>query len=158
MTLTTASGRVDNIRRSLVCLKMPRALEMLDATLRRIDRARSIASRPSTTCSPKSSACVRAAASRLRCAWPDSRSSRRSPASTSPSSLRSIAIASWPWPASTSSIGPRSSICSAARHGESHLAAALAVEAVRAGRSVNFIPLADLIAALAKAEREGTLR
>ncbi len=29
-----AASRVDNIRRSLVHLKMPRALEMLDATLR----------------------------------------------------------------------------------------------------------------------------
>jgi DNA replication protein DnaC len=34
----------------------------------------------------------------------------------------------------------------------------LAVEAVRTGKSVYFIPLADLVAALAKAEREGTLR
>ena len=42
--------------------------------------------------------------------------------------------------------------------GKSHLATAFAVEAVRAGRSVYFIPLAELIAALAKAEREGTLR
>src|SRR5258708_16987828 len=38
MTLVTASARVDNIRRSLVGLKMPRALEMLDATLRRIEQ------------------------------------------------------------------------------------------------------------------------
>ena len=42
--------------------------------------------------------------------------------------------------------------------GKSHLATALAVEAVRAGRSVYFIPLAELVAALAEAEREGTLR
>jgi DNA replication protein DnaC len=40
--------------------------------------------------------------------------------------------------------------------GKSHLATALAVEA--AGKSVYFIPLADLVAALAKAEREGMLR
>lgn len=38
MTLTTASSRVDNIRRSLVGLRMPRALEMLDTTLRRIEQ------------------------------------------------------------------------------------------------------------------------
>jgi hypothetical protein len=38
MTLVTASARVDNIRRSLVGLKMPRALEMLDAALRRIEQ------------------------------------------------------------------------------------------------------------------------
>jgi DNA replication protein DnaC len=42
--------------------------------------------------------------------------------------------------------------------GKSHLAAALGVEAVRAGRSVYFSPLADIIDSLAKAEREGRLR
>src|SRR5436190_13750706 len=42
--------------------------------------------------------------------------------------------------------------------GKSHLATALAVEAVRAGKSVYFIPLADLVAILAKVEREGALR
>lgn len=42
--------------------------------------------------------------------------------------------------------------------GKSHLAVALGVEAVRAGKSVYFISLADLIDSLAKAEREGSLR
>ena len=42
--------------------------------------------------------------------------------------------------------------------GKSHLATALGVEAVKAGKSVYFLTLADLIGALAKAEREGTLR
>src|SRR4051794_41068351 len=42
--------------------------------------------------------------------------------------------------------------------GKSHLAIALGVEAVRAGRSVYFSPLADIIDSLAKAEREGRLR
>src|SRR3954466_3522720 len=42
--------------------------------------------------------------------------------------------------------------------GKSHLAIALGIEAVKAGRSVHFVTLADLISALAKAEREGTLR
>src|SRR5512147_289659 len=37
-------------------------------------------------------------------------------------------------------------------------AAALGVEAVKAGRSVYFSTLADIIASLAKAEREGCLR
>lgn len=44
------------------------------------------------------------------------------------------------------------------RTGKSHIATALAVEAVKSSKSVYVIPLADLIAALAKAEREGTLR
>ena len=42
--------------------------------------------------------------------------------------------------------------------GKSHLATALAVEAVKAGRSVYFSTLADIIASLATAEREGQLR
>jgi DNA replication protein DnaC len=42
--------------------------------------------------------------------------------------------------------------------GKSHLAVALGVEAIRAGRSVYFCPLADIIDSLAKADREGRLR
>jgi DNA replication protein DnaC len=42
--------------------------------------------------------------------------------------------------------------------GKSHLSLALGVEAVKAGRSVYFTTLADLVGALAKAEREGGLR
>jgi DNA replication protein DnaC len=42
--------------------------------------------------------------------------------------------------------------------GKSHLATALGVEAVKAGRSVYFCALADMIAALAHAEREGRLQ
>jgi DNA replication protein DnaC len=42
--------------------------------------------------------------------------------------------------------------------GKTHLALALAVEAVKAGRSVYFATLADIVGSLAKAEREGTLR
>jgi DNA replication protein DnaC len=41
--------------------------------------------------------------------------------------------------------------------GKSHLATALGVEAVKAGRSVYFCTLADLLAQLARAEREGHL-
>jgi DNA replication protein DnaC len=38
--------------------------------------------------------------------------------------------------------------------GKSHLAVALGVEAVRAGRSVYFSPLADIVAPLARAARQ----
>lgn len=41
---------------------------------------------------------------------------------------------------------------------KTHLAIALGVEAVKTGRSVYFATLADIVASLAKAEREGTLR
>src|SRR5271165_3800920 len=42
--------------------------------------------------------------------------------------------------------------------GKTHLSLALGVEAVKAGRSVNFSSLADVVATLAKAERDGALR
>jgi DNA replication protein DnaC len=42
--------------------------------------------------------------------------------------------------------------------GKSHLATALGVEAVKAGRGVYFCTLADLLASLARAEREGRLQ
>jgi DNA replication protein DnaC len=42
--------------------------------------------------------------------------------------------------------------------GKSHLSVALGVEAIKAGRSVYFTTLADLVSVLAKAEREGALR
>jgi DNA replication protein DnaC len=42
--------------------------------------------------------------------------------------------------------------------GKSHLAIALGVEAVKAGRSVYFATLADIVTSLTKAEREGNLR
>ena len=41
--------------------------------------------------------------------------------------------------------------------GKTHLAIALGVEAVKAGRGVYFCTLAELITSLAKAEREGSL-
>ena len=44
------------------------------------------------------------------------------------------------------------------QEGSSVLSLALGVEAVKAGRSVYFTTLADLVGALAKAEREGALR
>jgi len=42
--------------------------------------------------------------------------------------------------------------------GKTHLASALAVEAVKAGKSVYFSTLADIVASLAKAEHDGQLR
>ena len=42
--------------------------------------------------------------------------------------------------------------------GKSHLSVPLGVEAVKAGRSMRFLTLADLVGSLAKAEREGILR
>ena len=84
---------------------------------------------------------------------------KRCPASTSRSSPRSTATGFLPLHSSTSSTAMRSCTSSATRvPGESYLAAALGVEAVRAGHSVYFSPLADIIDLLAKVDREGRLR
>ena len=138
--LGTASSRVDNIRRSLVGLKMPRALEMLDATLRRIEQGQIDGIEALDTLlleelSLRENRRIKAA---LRMA--------RLPVIKTLAGLDFIARAEV-----VHLLGPPGT-------GKSHLATALAVEAVRAGRLVYFIPLADLVAQLAKAEREGTLR
>lgn len=70
MTLTTSSSRVDNIRRSLVNLKMPRALEMLDATLRRIEQGQIDGIEAAIDDLLAEELTLReTAGSRLRCAW-----------------------------------------------------------------------------------------
>ena len=38
MTIHTQPAAIDSVKKSLVALKMPRALEMLDATLRRVEQ------------------------------------------------------------------------------------------------------------------------
>lgn len=108
--------------------------------------AKSAPSKPSTPCSPKNSRCAKTAALKWRSRWPNCRRSRRSPTSTSPSSPR--------W---TRTASCRSRDCSSGT-GKTHLSLALGVEAVKGGRSVYFSSLADIVAPLAKAERDGALR
>jgi len=38
MSIHTQPAAIDSVKKSLVALKMPRALEMLDATLRRVEQ------------------------------------------------------------------------------------------------------------------------
>jgi DNA replication protein DnaC len=159
MTLTTASARVDNIRRSLVSLKMPRALEMLDATLRRIEQGQidgieAIDDLLAEELSLRENRRIKAALRMAR--LPIIKTLTGFDFSFQPSLDRNriMALAGLDFINRAEVVhllGPPGT-------GKSHLATALAVEAVRAGRSVYFIPLAELIAALAKAEREGTLR
>ena len=159
MMLTTASSRVDNIRRSLVGLKMPRALEMLDATLRRIEQGQidgieAIDDLLTEELSLRESRRIKAALRMAR--LPIVKTLAGFDFSFQPSLDRNriLALAGLDFINRAEVVhllGPPGT-------GKSHLATAFAVEAVRAGRSVYFIPLADLIAALAKAEREGTLR
>jgi DNA replication protein DnaC len=159
MTLTTASSRVDNIRRSLVGLKMPRALEMLDTTLRRIEQGQidgieALDELLVEELSLRENRRIKAALRMAR--LPVVKTLAGFDFSFQPSLDRNrvMALAGLDFINRAEVVhllGPPGT-------GKSHLATALAVEAVRAGKLVYFIPLADLVAQLAKAEREGTLR
>src|SRR3981081_1598716 len=159
MTLTSPSSRVDNIRHSLVSLKMPRALEMLDATLRRIEQGQidgieALDDLLLEELSLRENRRIKAALRMAR--LPVIKTLAGFDFSFQPSLDRNriMALAGLDFIDRAEAlhlIGPPGT-------GKSHLSLALGVEAVKAGRSVYFGSLADIIGALAKAEREGVLR
>jgi hypothetical protein len=61
-----ASSVLDRIRRTLVGLRMPRALEMIDATVRQLERGEVSPLEAIEGCSPRSSRSARTGASRPR--------------------------------------------------------------------------------------------
>ena len=159
MTIHTHAAAFDSIKKSLVALRMPRALEMLDATLRRVEQG--------------------------EITWVDAldnllleeltlRDNRRVSTALRMSRLTTVkTLAGFDFAFQPSL--DRNRILALAElkfidraevvhllgppgTGKSHLATALAVEAVKAGKSVTFATLADIVTSLAKAEREGTLR
>lgn len=150
---------LERIRRHLVGLKMPRALETLDATLLRIEHGETS---------------VLDALETLLGEEFTTRETRRIKMALQTARLTSIkTIAGYDF-----SFQPgldRQRILALAQlefierrqavhflgppgTGKSHLAIALGVEAVKAGKSVYFATLAELVASMAKAEREGLLR
>nr|ALS20358.1 putative ATP-binding protein [Sphingobium sp. YW16]AQZ39398.1 ATP-binding protein [Sphingobium sp. YW16] len=159
MTGTPPSARVDSIRRSLVSLKMPRALEILDATLRRIEQGQidgieALDDLLGEELSLRENRRVKAALRMARLPVVKTLAGYDFSFQPSLDKNRILALAGLDFIERAEVVhllGPPGT-------GKSHIATALAVEAVRAGKSVYFIPLADLIAQLAKAEREGTLR
>jgi DNA replication protein DnaC len=150
---------VDQVRRHLVGLKMPRALEVLDHTMRQLERGEIGALE---------------AIDALLGEELTLREGRRVKAALKMGRLVSIkTLAGFDFAFQPSL--DRNRILALAqlefidRHevvhflgqpgcGKTHLAIALGVEAVKAGRSVYFCTLAELITSLAKAEREGSLR
>ena len=150
---------LESIRTSLVGLRMPRALEMLDATLRRIEQGEIDGI---------------AALDHLLLEELTVRESRRIKTALMMARLTTVkTLASFDF-AFQPSLDRNRMLALAQldfidRHevvhligqsgtGKSHLAIALGVEAVRAGRSVYFSPLTDIIDSLARADREGRLR
>ncbi|MCW2240544.1 DNA replication protein DnaC [Azospirillum canadense] len=158
-SLETGPATLDRIRHSLVGLKMPRALEVLEHILRRIERGEISALE---------------AIDSLLGEELTLREGRRVKSALKMGRLLNIkTLAGFDFAFQPSL--DRDRIMALAqldfvdRHevvhflgqpgcGKTHLALALGVEAVKAGRSVYFATLADIVGSLAKAEREGTLR
>ena len=154
-----APALVDRIKRSLVGLRMPRALEIVDATVRRIERGEitpleAIDALLAEELTLREDRRVRTALVMARLSTVKTLAGFDFAFQPSLDRNRILALAELGFVERREVLhflGPPGT-------GKSHLSVALGVEAVKAGRSVYFATLADLVGALAKAEREGTLR
>jgi DNA replication protein DnaC len=150
---------VERIKRSLVGLKMPRALEIVDATVRCLERGEvtaleAIDALLAEELTLRENRRVRTALVMARLSTIKTLAGFDFAFQPSLDKNRILALAELAFIERCEVLhflGPPGT-------GKSHLAVALGVEAVKAGRSVYFVTLADLVGALAKAEREGALR
>lgn len=156
-SLPTSS--LERIRRHLVGLKMPRALETLDSTLRRLeqgetsllDALESLLGEEFTT---RETRRIKMALQTARLTSIKTLAGYDFSFQPSLDRQRILALAQLEFIERRQAVhflGPPGT-------GKSHLAVALGVEAVKAGKSVYFATLAELVASMAKAEREGLLR
>lgn len=158
-TLEIVPSVLDRIRRTLVGLKMPRALEVLDQTVRQLERGESSALEVIDTLfaeelTLRENRRVKMALQMAKLSTIKTLAGFDFTFQPSLDRNRILALAQLDFVERNEVIhllGPPGT-------GKSHLATALGVEAVKAGRSVYFASLADIISALAKAEREGQLR
>jgi DNA replication protein DnaC len=150
---------VERIKRTLVGLRMPRALEIVDATVHRIERGEvtpleAIDALLAEELTLRENRRVRTALVMARLSTIKTLAGFDFAFQPSLDKNRIMALAELTFIERCEVVhflGPPGT-------GKSHLSVALGVEAVKAGRSVYFLTLADLVGALAKAEREGTLR
>jgi DNA replication protein DnaC len=150
---------VDRIRRTLVGLKMPRAIEILDATVRRIERGEvtpleAIDMLLVEELTLRENRRVRMALQMAKLSAVKTLAGFDFSFQPSLDRNRILALAELQFIDRSEVVhllGPPGT-------GKSHLSLALGVEAVKAGRSVYFTTLADLVGALARAERDGSLR
>ena len=157
--IAAAPATLDRVRHSRVGLKMPRALEALDHIVRQIERGETSALEAIDTLlaeelTLREGSRIKAALRMARLTTVKTLQSYDFSFQPSLDSNRILALAQLDFIRRHEVLhllGPPGT-------GKSHLAVALGVEAVRAGRSVYFSPLADIVASLARAEREGTLR
>ena len=152
------TGTLDRIRASLVGLRMPRALEALDHTVRRIERGELTALEAidgllAEEHAARESRRVAVALKTARLAPPKTIEGFDFSFQPSLDRGRVLALAQLDFVARAEVVhflGPPGT-------GKSHLATALGVAAVKAGRSVYRATLAEIVEALGRAEREGRL-
>lgn len=150
---------IDRVKRNLVGLKMPRALEILDVTLRGIERGETTALEAidlllAEELTLRENRRVKMALQMARLSAVKTLSGFDFSFQPSIDKNRIMALAQLQFVDRAEAvhlIGPPGT-------GKTHLSLALGVEAVKTGRSVYFGSLADIIAALSKAERESLLR
>ncbi len=158
-SLDVTPNTIDRIRHDLVGLKMPRALEALDQIVRRLEHGEisaleAIDTLLSEELTLRENSRIKTALRMGRLATIKTLAGFDFSFQPSLDRDRVLTLAQLGFIARCEVIhllGPPGT-------GKSHLATALGVEAVKAGRSVYFCTLADLIATLARAEREGRLQ
>jgi DNA replication protein DnaC len=150
---------LDRIRRTLVGLKMPRALELLDQAVRRLERGEASALEVIDTLlaeelTLRESRRIKTALMMARLSTIKTLNGFDFTFQPSLDRDRILTLAELQFIDRNEVVhflGPPGT-------SKSHLAVALGIEAVKAGRSVYFTTLADIVGSLAKAEREGLLR
>jgi DNA replication protein DnaC len=154
-----SGGTAERIRRHLVGLKMPRALETLQSTLERIEQGEVSALEAIETLlgeeyTTRESRRIKMALQTARLTTIKTLAGYDFSFQPTLDRNRVLALAELEFIARHQCVhflGPPGT-------GKSHLAIALGVEAVKAGRSVYFATLAELVDSMRKAEREGKLR
>lgn len=150
---------IERIKRHLVGLKMPRALEALDATLHRLeqgetsvlDALETLLGEELTT---RETRRIKMALQTARLGSIKTLAGYDFSFQPSLDRNRILALAQLEFVQRRQALhflGPPGT-------GKSHLAIALGVEAIKAGKSVYFATLAELVTSMVKAEREGALR
>jgi len=150
---------IDRVKRNLVGLKMPRALEILDVALRGLERGETTALEAidillAEEFTLRENRRVKMALQMARLSAVKTLAGFDFSFQPSLDRNRIMALAELQFidrAEAVHLIGPPGT-------GKTHLSLAFGVEAVKAGRSVYFGSLADIIATLSKAEREGALR
>jgi DNA replication protein DnaC len=155
----SAPSVIERVKTNLVALRMPRALEVLDVTLRGIERGEigaveAIDALLTEELTTRENRRVRMAVQMARLSAIKTLAGFDFAFQPSLDRNRILALAGLQFIDRAEAlhlIGPPGT-------GKTHLSLALGVEAIKAGRSVYFSSLADIIASLAKAERDGALR